>query len=56
MLAAIPGSWTTALPNAQRDPSPAEVPMAPPRPTVAVSTVAPSCMTTTSEIMPLSGK
>jgi hypothetical protein len=40
----------------ERAPNPALAPMTPARPIVAVSTVAPLCMTATIETMPLCGK
>jgi hypothetical protein len=46
----------TARPKVNFAPRPALAPMTPLRPMVAVSTVAPLCMTATSETMPVCGK
>jgi hypothetical protein len=45
-----------ALAKVDRAPRPARAPMTPARPMVAVSTVAPLCITATSETMPVCGK
>jgi hypothetical protein len=53
---ALPDNCTTALVKVERAPSPALPPITPERPMVAVSTVAPFCITATSETMPVCGK
>jgi hypothetical protein len=50
------GNSTIARAMVERAPNPALASMTPARPIVAVSTVAPLCMTATNETMPLYGK